>query len=56
MSSLPLGALLNPLSKVGFVLEQILEPTPTERFREEAPEDYEVLSRRPGFLCVWARK
>lgn len=52
----PLSALLNPLLKAGFVLDRILEPKPTERFREEAPEDYQKLSRQPGFLCVRATK
>ena len=52
----PLEALLNPLVEAGFALDRIVEPTPTERFREELPEDYEKLSRQPGFLCVRARK
>ncbi len=52
----PLGAVLNPLLEASFTLERILEPKPTERFKEEAPEDYAVLSRRPGFLCVRAAK
>ncbi len=52
----PLGALLNPLIDAGFVLERILEPTPTKRFKEEAPEDYQKLSRQPGFLCMRAAK
>jgi SAM-dependent methyltransferase len=52
----PLGALLNPLIDAGFVLERILEPTPTERFREEEPEDYAKLHWRPGFLCIRAAK
>lgn len=52
----PLGALLNPLIEAGFSLERILEPTPTERFREEEPEDYEKLRRQPGFLCLRAAK
>jgi SAM-dependent methyltransferase len=52
----PLTALINPLLEGGFVLERILEPTPAERFREAAPEDYEQLSRRPGFLCMRAAK
>jgi hypothetical protein len=52
----PLAALLNPLVEAGFELDRVLEPTPTERFREEAPEDYEELSRQPGFLCVRAAK
>ena len=52
----PLGALLNPLIKAGFTLEYLLEPTPTEQFRELSPGDYEELSCRPGFLCVLAER
>ncbi|MFQ5795753.1 MAG: class I SAM-dependent methyltransferase [Candidatus Bipolaricaulia bacterium] len=52
----PLGALINPLLEAGFRLERILEPTPTEQFRQAAPQDYEELSRQPGFLSVSAVK
>ncbi|MFQ5811951.1 MAG: class I SAM-dependent methyltransferase [Anaerolineae bacterium] len=52
----PLNALVNPLLEAGFVLERLLEPRPTEQFRQEAPQEYEELSRQPGFLCVRARK
>lgn len=52
----PLGALINPLAEAGFVLDHLLEPTPTEAFKEVAPDDYEELSMRPGFLCVRAVK
>ena len=52
----PLNAVVNPLLEAGFVLERLLEPTPTEQFRQKAPQDYEELSKRPGFLCVRARK
>ena len=52
----PLSAAINPLLEAGFVLERLLEPVPTEEFRKKAPEDYEELSRRPGFLCIRARK
>jgi SAM-dependent methyltransferase len=52
----PLNAVLNPLLQAGFSLERILEPLPTEQFKEEDPEDYEKLSKRPGFLCLRAIK
>ena len=52
----PLAEVINPLVRAGFILEQILEPLPTEEFREKAPEDYQELSRRPGFLCIRALK
>ncbi len=52
----PLSEVLNPLIEAGFTLERILEPRPTEAFRERAPEDYERLSKEPGFMCVRAVK
>jgi SAM-dependent methyltransferase len=50
----PLSAAINPLLAAGFRLERLLEPRPTEVFRERDPEAYEDLMRRPGFLCVRA--
>jgi SAM-dependent methyltransferase len=50
----PLSGVINPLVKEGFKVEQILEPIPTEAFRQVLPEDYEELSRAPGFMCVRA--
>jgi SAM-dependent methyltransferase len=52
----PLSGLVNPLLEAGFILERLLEPRPTDEFKEQVPEDYEELSRRPGFLCVRAVK
>ncbi len=52
----PLGAVINPLIGAGFILERLLEPLPTEEFRLKAPEEYEDLIRRPGFLCIRAVK
>jgi SAM-dependent methyltransferase len=52
----PLSAIINPLLEAGFALERLLEPLPTEEFRQRAPEDYAELSRRPGFLCIRAAK
>ncbi len=52
----PLSAMINPLLEAGFALDRLLEPIPTEKFRQQAPQDYEELSRRPGFLCVRAVK
>jgi len=54
--SRPLGSVINPLINAGFVLERILEPKPTEEFREKSPETYERLLRSPCFMCVRARK
>lgn len=51
-----LEATINPLLRAGFVLDQLLEPTPTEQFRRTDPENYAKLSRMPGFLCMRAVK
>jgi hypothetical protein len=51
-----LSAALNPLLEAGFVLERILEPIPTEQFKQADPKGYEQLSRQPGFLCIGAAK
>ncbi len=52
----PLSAVINPLLKAGFILDQILEPLPTQEFQEQDPEEYEELLRSPGFMCVRALK
>ncbi len=52
----PLNAVINPLVEAGFSLERLVEPQPTEEFRQADPERYEVLMRRPMFLCLRARK
>jgi len=51
----PLGEVINPLAEAGFHAERIVEPRPTEEFREAAPEKYQELMREPAFLCVRAR-
>ncbi len=52
----PLGAILNPLIEAGFAVDRLLEPLPTEEFRQADPEEYEKLMRQPGFMCVRAVK
>jgi ubiquinone/menaquinone biosynthesis C-methylase UbiE len=52
----PMSGVINPLVKAGFILEQILEPLPTEEFSLVDPDDYEELTRSPGFMCVRAVK
>jgi ubiquinone/menaquinone biosynthesis C-methylase UbiE len=52
----PMSAVTNPLVRAGFILEQILEPLPTQEFKEDEPEDYEKLIHSPGFMCVKAVK
>ncbi|QDQ25947.1 class I SAM-dependent methyltransferase [Chitinimonas arctica] len=39
----------------GFTIERLLEPRPTEQFREIHPEGYERLSTNPWFLVIRAR-
>lgn len=52
----PLAAFLNPLAAAGFVLDHLLEPLPTEAYRQADPESYARLMAHPSFLCVRARK
>lgn len=52
----PLSAMISPLVRAGFVVEQIIEPRPTGEYKHKDPEGYEKLSKQPGFLCVRARK
>jgi SAM-dependent methyltransferase len=51
-----LSEVINPVIESGFELLQILEPTPTEEFRQADPAKYESLLRHPGFICIKARK
>ena len=51
-----LGATLNPIIEAGFILENILEPKPTDEFREADPKGYEKLCQQPSFLCIRAKK
>lgn len=52
----PLGAMSSALWEAGFLIEQIIEPKPTETCRQVHPKYYEKLSRHPVFLCMSARK
>jgi SAM-dependent methyltransferase len=51
----PLGAVINSVLEAGFELVRILEPQPTEEFRQADPMGYERLARQPSFLCIKAR-
>lgn len=51
----PLTAMTAALASAGFVIEQIVEPQPTEAFRQADPADYEKLMKNPWFLVVRAR-
>lgn len=52
----PLHSMMSPLLNTGFIIERIIEPRPTEQFRDKDPKAYERLCRRPGFICFRARK
>jgi SAM-dependent methyltransferase len=51
-----LEATLNPLLEAGFRLDKVLEPKPTEEFKEADPRHYRELLQQPGFLCLRATK
>lgn len=52
----PMGAIVSPLAHNGFVVERIIEPRPTQECKKSDPDVYERLSKRPGFMCIRARK
>jgi SAM-dependent methyltransferase len=52
----PVSAVINPLVKAGFLVDEILEPTPTDEFRQREPEEYDRLCTTPGFMCIRATK
>ena len=47
--------MMRPMLEAGLVLEQIVEPRPTEEFRRASPEGYAFLMREPAFLCFRVR-
>jgi SAM-dependent methyltransferase len=48
----PLSALCTAATDAGFLIEKLIEPVPAETMRERYPEDYEQLSKEPGFLIL----
>ena len=52
----PLNEVINPLVKAGFRVDQLLEPIPTEEFKQRDPEEFDILNKNPGFMCVRAIK
>jgi SAM-dependent methyltransferase len=48
----PLSALCAAATGAGLLIEKLIEPVPAETMRERYPEDYEQLSREPGFLIL----
>ncbi len=51
----PLTAMIDALAETGFVVERILEPQPTDSFRQVDPEGYERLAKNPWFIVIRAR-
>ena len=51
----PLTAIVSALTDAGFVIEQLIEPQPTEWFRDNKPDAYEKLLKQPEFLLIRAR-
>ncbi|MEZ4812971.1 MAG: class I SAM-dependent methyltransferase [Caldisericia bacterium] len=51
-----LSSVSDALWNNGFVIERILEPKPTEDFKNVDPEDYEKLMKFPGFICFRCKK
>ena len=52
----PLTAISEALDAAGFYIERVLEPQPTEAFRQVHPEGYERLTKNPWFLVIRARR
>jgi ubiquinone/menaquinone biosynthesis C-methylase UbiE len=48
----PLSALCTAATDAGFLIEKLIEPVPAQTMRDQHPEDYEKLSREPGFLIL----
>jgi SAM-dependent methyltransferase len=52
----PISKLFQPLIDNGFLIETILEPEPTLKFKEVLPEKYEKMIKEPHFLIIKAKK
>ncbi len=51
----PLTRVVGALTDAGFVIDRLVEPKPTEDFRDIRPESYARLLKRPEFLLVRGR-
>ncbi|ALC89139.1 ubiquinone biosynthesis methyltransferase UbiE [Bacillus sp. FJAT-18017] len=49
----PLNIILNETLNC-FSIEEVIEPLPTTKFKEQAPEKYEMLLKSPNFLIIKA--
>lgn len=51
-----LGGIAAAITDNGFAIEKILEPQPTEEFKNADRQEYEKLMKFPEFICFKARK
>ena len=52
----PLTAISSDLASSGFLIERLLEPQPTDEFRQVHPNGYARLSKNPWFIVIRAIK
>ena len=50
------GEISSEVSQAGFVIANIVEPVPDEKMREVSPENYELLTKIPGFVILKLKK
>jgi SAM-dependent methyltransferase len=48
---LPLSESAAEFSQAGFLIEQLVEPQPTQELHDRFPDEYEKLAREPGFIA-----
>lgn len=51
-----LSEAIAPVLEAGFMLDKLVEPLPTEQYKQADPEGYEKLMRFPNFMCIRARR
>jgi SAM-dependent methyltransferase len=51
-----LSEIISSVIDSGFIIEKLLEPMPTEQFKIEKPDTYEILTKNPHFLFIRAKK
>lgn len=52
----PLSKIITSVIDSGFVIEKLLEPMPTDQFKIEKPNTYDILTKNPQFLFIRAKK
>jgi hypothetical protein len=50
-----MSRIVNDLADAGFAIERMVEPIPTDAFRDARPDHYERMLRQPNFLLIRAR-